>query len=119
MTFIAWYVMRHKYPIPDFKVFNITTNFCDLPGHFMTENAGSLSYPIPFHNVSPTDSAGFHFYEDLLIGNRGLRSFLDSYVVIGVINSDFHTKAGFKGSRIRGFEIKNFLFSRPLDSSNP
>jgi hypothetical protein len=105
MTGITGYMVRDKYPVTLLKSLNILPDIEDLTCHFMTKHAGSFLDPVPLHNIGSTNPARLHLYKNFMIRNGGNRSFLDSYIIVAVVNGYFHMEAGFKGTRIPGFEI--------------
>src|SRR4030043_1090373 len=79
-------MVRDKNPITLSEIFNASSNCHNFSGPFMTEDTGSLFYPVPLHNICAADSRSLHLHKNFITGYPGFRTLLTSYITIPVVN---------------------------------
>jgi hypothetical protein len=61
-TGITGDMMRNKDPITDLKTLNTPSYFNNLSSYLMAQNKRGFLSTIPFHYITPTDTAGYYLY---------------------------------------------------------
>jgi len=85
-------MMGDEHPVAFFKLLYALPCFFNYPGHLVSQNAWSLLDPVPFKHIRSTDTASLHFHQNFTTGYAWLWPVFDPYIVIVVVNGDFHIK---------------------------
>ena len=90
MTPVTWNMVRDKYPVALLEACYASADLRISPAISCPRTRGAFF--ILYHSMTsvPQIPAGLHLHKDFILGDRGLGPFLNPYVVIVVINSDFH-----------------------------
>jgi len=92
-AFAAGHVMRGKYPVADFEVFDSRADFDYLPGDLMAEHERCLLDSVPLHQVAAADPARTRTNQQLPRADLGHWHFLKPHVAIIIINRHLHKVA--------------------------
>src|SRR5690554_6479313 len=78
-------MVADKDAVADLDVLYFGTHLCYYACGFMPKHTGRFGYTVPFHNVAAADAACHYFHEDFFVAWFGCWDFLDSHVMVVVV----------------------------------
>jgi len=95
-------MVKDENPVAGFETGDAIADLLDDSGELMSEDAWSRVDTVELVDIGSADSDSHDFEEHLAVSDFRDRSFLDTYVVVSVVDSRLHCTgefSGFKGMR--------------------